>query len=68
MRTEAEIAKAIAQVHSGLEWEATNGPTRLLPMLLMCLDVLEWTAGQPGTIFERDVMEPCRAVDRAERQ
>jgi hypothetical protein len=68
MRTEAEIKTAISEVTNAANYDASVGPTPLLPMLLMCLDVLQWANGDNNTNFERDVMENWRAVDRAARQ
>lgn len=69
MRTEAEVREAITLFENSLsvavEWKA--GP-HYIAHTRQSIDLLRWCAGDPGTVFERDVMEPCRRVNRAERQ
>lgn len=68
MRTEAEVKEAIGHMEQALQSKlAAVNPAATASFRCM-LDMLQWFLGNPTSRFESDVMEPCRLVDRAERQ
>lgn len=69
MRTEAEVKEALSHLEdAAISPEAAEVDPVTLAMLHASRDMMRWVLGYPNTLFARGVMDPCRSIDRAERQ
>lgn len=67
MKTEAEIKEAVQHLTNALKAPIASGFPKEVAMARASIDLLRWVLGEPSR-FQDEVIDPCRAVDRAERQ
>lgn len=69
MRTEAEVREAIGHIDQALSSQlAALAPPEVKGAFAMLRDALKWVIEDSNSRFEKEVLIPCRRVDRAARQ
>lgn len=67
-RSELELREARRHLTGAAVSARISGDAETLIQVRIMIDVLDWALGAAETAFERMVIKPCEAVDRAARQ
>lgn len=66
MKTKAEVEEVIGHIVEAVGAPIAKSDSRKTAMMLVVLDALNWVVEKPN-LFEAQVVQPCRHVDRARR-